>query len=62
MDRLLAALKSAADTASRLFVGSPRRALLTIVVIVVIAVVAVANSPGFSWGVIFGLVTALVLD
>ena len=62
MDRLLAACRWAADTATRLFVGSPRRALLTIVVIVVIAVVVIANSPGFSAGVIFGLITALILD
>ena len=42
-------------------VGTPRRALLTMVVVVV-AVVAIVSTPGFSAGVIFGLITALILD
>ena len=62
MDRLLAVCKWAVNAAAELFVGTRRRALLTIVVVVVVAVVVIANSPGFSAGVIFGLITALILD
>ncbi len=60
MDRLLAACRWALN-AARWFVGTPRRALLTMLVVVV-AVVAVTSTPGFSAGVIFGLITAMILD
>lgn len=63
MDRLLAACKRVVN-AARWFVGTPRRAVLTMVVVVVavVSVATIANAPGFSAGVIFGLVTALILD
>ncbi len=41
--------------------NTPRRAVLTMVVVVV-AVVAITSTPGFSSGVIFGLITAMILD
>ena len=71
MDAFFAACKSLGNTAQRLAgmfgraclwsVGTPRRALLTMVVVVV-AVVAIVSTPGFSAGVIVGLITALILD
>ena len=71
MNRLLTAWKSVVDAAQWLVgncgraflwcVGTPRRALLTMVVVVV-AVVALVSTPGFSAGVIVGLITALILD
>ena len=63
MDRLLAACKWAAG-AAQWFVGTPRRAVLTMVVVVVavVSIATIANAPGFSAGVIFGLITALILD
>ena len=60
MDRLLAACRWAVN-AVQWFVGTPRRALLTMVVVVV-AVIAIVSTPGFSSGVIFGLITAMILD
>ena len=60
MNRLLAACKWAVD-AAQWFVATPRRAVLTMVVVVV-AVIAIISTPGFSAGVIFGLITAMILD
>lgn len=63
MDRFLAACKWAAN-AAKWFVGTPRRAVLTmlVVVVAVITIATITSTPGFSAGVIFGLITAMILD